>query len=105
MKNFSLISSGNGLRLAPAYDLLNTELHIEGTDFALLNGFSSNFDKSEVYESTGHPYKRDFASFGEMIGLKEKEIDTILKNFFHLPDEAKKMIEESLLSKKQTLLF
>lgn len=39
LKNFSLIEDGHGsFRLSPAYDLLNTRLHIEDTDFALTEG-------------------------------------------------------------------
>ena len=39
LKNFSLIETPLGdYRLAPAYDLLNTELHIEGPRFALNEG-------------------------------------------------------------------
>ncbi len=39
LKNFSLLETSMGdYRLSPAYDLLNTRLHVEDTDFALEEG-------------------------------------------------------------------
>jgi serine/threonine-protein kinase HipA len=38
-KNFSIIETGMGdFRLSPAYDLLNSRLHVNDSDFALEDG-------------------------------------------------------------------
>lgn len=49
----------------PAYDLLNTSLHVNGDDFGLDGGLSPNIVRSDVYESTGHPCRLDFARGSE----------------------------------------
>jgi serine/threonine-protein kinase HipA len=50
LKNFSLIRIADDYRLAPAYDLLNTSLHVNGDDLGLDGGLSPNIEKSDVYE-------------------------------------------------------
>ena len=54
LKNFSVIRQGGDYRLAPAYDLLNTSLHVRGEDFGLDGGLSPDMEKSDVMERTGH---------------------------------------------------
>lgn len=72
---------GEHYQLAPAYDLMNTCLHIEGDDLGLNGGLSLTLEKSDVYERTGHPCRLDFERFGELIGLKKKRIEMILDSF------------------------
>lgn len=55
LKNFSIMKYGDDYRLAPAYDLLNTSIHIDGDDFGLNGGLSSAIEESDVYDRTGHP--------------------------------------------------
>ena len=68
LKNFSLIRQGEDYRLAPAYDLLNTSLHVQGDDFGLDGGLSVNMFRSDEYERTGHPCRDDFERFASLIG-------------------------------------
>ena len=63
LKNFSLILQGEDYRLAPAYDLLNTSLHVNGDDLGLDGGLSPNIIKTDVYTQTGHPCRLDFERF------------------------------------------
>ncbi|WP_419558592.1 type II toxin-antitoxin system HipA family toxin [Prevotella sp.] len=100
LKNFSIIKVGNSYRLAPAYDLMNTCLHIEGDDFGLNGGLSLSLEKSDVYDRTGHPCRLDFERFGEFIGLKTKRMNTILDAFSSLPMEAKQLVGNSFLDDK-----
>lgn len=99
-KNFSLTLESNDYRLAPAYDLLNTGLHVDGDDFGLDGGLSADIEKSDVYDRTGHPCRLDFERFGIRIGLVKKRIDRILDKYTGLPDEAKRLIDHSFLSEK-----
>lgn len=100
LKNFSVIKLGDTYQLAPAYDLMNTSLHIEGDDFGLNRGLSEHIERSDVYDRTGHPCRLDFERFGKLIGLREKRISTILNQFTILPSETKSLVAQSFLNDK-----
>lgn len=102
MKNFSVIRNLNGeYRLTPAYDLQNTSLHINDTDFALEGGLGLDIkETSEVFDSTNHPCAHDFRVFGRKCGLTEKQIDKTLELFRSKQTEVYDLCESSLLSKK-----
>lgn len=100
LKNFSLILYGQDYRLAPAYDLLNTSLHVRGDDFGLEGGLSQNITKSDVYINTGHPCRLDFERFGELIGLVDTRLNKILDKYSQLPDSAILLVKNSFLNEK-----
>lgn len=100
LKNFSLARIGQDYRLAPAYDLLNTGLHVSGDDFGLDGGLSPEIEKSEVMERTGHPCRLDFERFGMKLGLVGKRIDRILDRYMRLPDEVVHLTGRSFLPEK-----
>ena len=100
LKNFSLIKIDGTYQLAPAYDLMNTALHIDGDDLGLNGGLSPNLEKSDVYERTGHPCRLDFDRFGRLVGLREKRISAILDLFNFLPVEAEQLVTNSFLDNK-----
>ena len=82
LKNFSLLESSRGdYLLSPAYDLVNTRLHVDDSYFALDKGlFADNF-KSEEYKKSGHPSKNDFIEFAQRIGVVETRIGKLLNPF------------------------
>ena len=82
LKNFSLLESSRGdYLLSPAYDLVNTRLHVDDSYFALDKGlFADNF-KSEEYKKSGHPSKNDFIEFAQRIGVLETRIGKLLNPF------------------------
>lgn len=101
MKNFSLVNRGGEYFLAPAYDLINTCVHIQsGSDLGLLDGLSPDIVKSDVYESTGHPCRLDFERFAERIGLPKKRADMVLDMFMVIPQETYMHINRSFLNDK-----
>ena len=100
LKNFSLIKIDGIYQLAPAYDLMNTALHIEGDDLGLNGGLSRKLEKSDVYERTGHPCRLDFERFGQLIGLRQKRITAILDMFTTLPVEVEALVANSFLNDK-----
>ncbi len=64
-KNFSMIDTDNGAwRLAPAYDIMNTRLHVADADFAMQKGLFK--DNRECPKSGLSEF---FCSWGETIGL------------------------------------
>lgn len=100
LKNFSLIKQEDDFRLAPAYDLINTCMHVNGDDFGLDGGLSPNIEKSDVYNRTLHPCRLDFECFGERIGLTKPRINRILNKYMQLPDTVKSLVERSFLNDK-----
>ena len=100
LKNFSLIKQGHDYRLAPAYDLLNTYLHVGGDDFGLDGGLSANIEKSDVMERTGHPCRLDFERFGKRIGLQAPRIKRVLDKYMQIPDETLQLTGCSFLNDK-----
>ncbi len=100
MKNFSLIQKDSELVLSPAYDLMNTCLHIEDDDFGLEGGLSPDIEKSDVYDRTGHPCRLDFERFATKIGLPNRRIKRILDRFMAVPDDTKQLVAKSFLTEK-----
>lgn len=100
LKNFSLIRNGNDYRLAPAYDLMNTALHVNGDDLGLDGGLSPDIEKSDVMERTGHPCRVDFERFGVKIGLVKSRIDKILDKYTSIPEATKTLVDHSFLPDK-----
>jgi serine/threonine-protein kinase HipA len=82
LKNFSLQQSANGdYMLCPAYDLLNTTLHIRDEDFALEGGLFEKEFYSDIYRLKGAPCQDDFVTFGKLLGVPDIQITKILKEF------------------------
>ena len=95
LKNFSLLESSKGdYLLSPAYDLINTKLHVDDSDFALDKGLFADDYKSEKYKNGIHPTKSDFKEFGKRIGVAESRIDKLMTPFL-----VKQPLMETLLSR------
>jgi serine/threonine-protein kinase HipA len=109
LKNFSLLETSKGdYILSPAYDLVNTRLHVDDTDFALDKGlFADNF-KSEKYKIVGHPSKEDFMVFAKRIGVGETRAEKLLQPFMERQTMIDKLVGNSFLenaSRKGYLLL
>lgn len=102
MKNFSVYRMLSGeYKLTPAYDLLNTSLHINDTDFALEDGLGlSVSETSETFDITNHPNAQDFYTFGIKCGLTEKQANGVLEVFCVRQPLVHDLCESSFLSKK-----
>lgn len=97
LKNFSILLKDGELGLAPAYDLINTAMHIGGDDLALKGGLSLNMELSDIYDRTGHLCKLDFERFGLLIGLPSSRIKKTIELFSTFPREVYELIEQSYL--------
>ena len=99
LKNFSIINMGeNDFRLAPAYDLLNTQLHVDDTDFALRRGLFKEDRRAFFNERTATGVT--FRHFGLTIGLPEKVVDNELSLFISKHPLIDALIQKSFLSEK-----
>ena len=72
LKNFSLLETSKGdYKLSPAYDLINSRMHVDDSDFAFDKGLFADGFKSATYKKNNHPGKDDFTELGKRIGLQE----------------------------------
>ena len=97
LKNFSLIDCGDGdYRLAPAYDLINTSLHLyEPKIFALRKGlFKEGMKMNDVHTVD----RSDFEEFGRRIGLPDRVVGREIDTFVEESPLALDLIERSFLS-------
>lgn len=99
LKNFSLINHGDGeYHLAPAYDLINTSLHLyEPRIFALDKGL---FREGMQLSDTRSVNRADFEEFGRRIGLAPRLVKRELDTFASEQALAKELIDRSFLSDK-----
>ena len=99
LKNFSLLESSSGdYLLSPAYDLINTKLHVDDTDFALTKGLFSDDYKSEQYKKSGHPSKSDFTEFAMRIGVAESRVEKLLNPFLEMQPFMETLVSHSFLT-------
>jgi serine/threonine-protein kinase HipA len=99
LKNFSLLETPAGdYTLSPAYDLINTRLHVADTDFALDKGLFADSFRSEISRMTGHAHKTDFMEFGKRIGVGEKRLEKLIMPFLMKQPEVEKLISHSFLN-------
>jgi len=106
LKNFSLQQSENGdYMLSPAYDLLNTSLHIQDEDFALEGGLFDKELRSEIYQQKGHPCQNDFAVFGKIIGMPDIQIKKIITDFLTSQPLVYDLTERSFLNEKLKRIY
>lgn len=94
LKNFSLIETQQGdFKLSPAYDLLNTKIHIDDSDFALKEGLLPKaISKGKVIDQ--------LFVLGEKAGMTEKSIVKVIQNLTSKEEEVKDLISKSYLSEK-----
>jgi serine/threonine-protein kinase HipA len=92
LKNFSVLETQNGdYALSPAYDLANTRIHVDDSEFSLDGGlFKDNFE-SEAMKKTGHTGLEDFYEFARRLKISVKRRDKLLEPFL-----AKQTLVETL---------
>lgn len=99
LKNFGVLETPHGdYKLSPAYDLVNTKLHVDDTDMALKDGLFIDFEMTESYKVNGFYAYDDFLEFGKRLGLIESRMLNILNQFRVEHEEVHALIERSFLS-------
>ena len=89
LKNFSLLKENSQYDLCPAYDLVASELVVEGDDEDL--ALNLNGKKKKIK-------KRDFIEAMEGAGLDRKVIENIFKKYNQLIPKWAEFIEKSFLN-------
>lgn len=99
LKNFSLLESETGdYFLSPAYDLVNTRLHVDDSDFALDRGLFVDDFASDTFRKTHHRGKQDFIAFAKRIGVREDRMEKLLELFLQKQEKVETMVNRSFLS-------
>ena len=94
LKNFSLIETPAGdFKLSPAYDLLNSRIHIDDKDFALEQGLlPPNITTGKV--------KEQLCKLAELAGIMDKQIDLVMKSSTSHQEKIIVLIGVSYLNEK-----
>ena len=103
LKNFSLMSEhGKDYRLTPAYDLLNTHLHLTNPRiFALSKNLYPGMKLGDTHPVTGE----SFMEFGRQLGLPGKLVEKELEVFRAERPQVKEMLEVSGLPENLSALY
>lgn len=92
LKNFSVIETPLGdYRLSPAYDLLNSRMHVADTDFALEDGLlPPHLAQGKILDQ--------FHLLAKLAEISEKQVNSLVTIFLTNSDKVKILIEASYLS-------
>lgn len=97
LKNFSLLSKESGrYELSPAYDLLNVAIvnPADTEELALtLNGKKRRINR------------KDFVEAASKVGISEKTVDGMVKQFAKCLPKWEKKIDESFLSEETKVVY
>ena len=99
LKNFSVLESLSGdYMLSPAYDLVNTRIHVNDTDFALDNGLFKDGFASEEMKKNGRVGLEDFHEYAKRLNISNKRRDKLLEPFLARQEKVEIFIQRSFLN-------
>lgn len=106
LKNFSLIETPNGdFMLSPAYDLINTRIHVDDSYLALKGGLFENDYESSSFEANGYYAYDDFYEFGMRIGIMESRVIKLLNLYREEKEAVHDLIAQSFLDSETKALY
>ena len=99
LKNFALLETESSDHfLSPAYDLVNTRIHADDTDFALDKGlFADNFE-SAAFKKNRHRSQEDFTEFARRIGIEAGRSQKLLVPFLEKQEKVDVLVKRSFLN-------
>lgn len=99
LKNFSVVrhDETEEYRLAPAYDLLNTRLHLPDESRTALALFKDDYETASFKTNAYYAYD-DFAEFARRLGLVETRYKRFIKEFVDGYDDVSKFVDRSVLT-------
>ncbi len=105
-KNFSLIrrEQTGEYNLSPAYDLLNTRLHLPDESRTALELFKDDFE-TESYKANAFYAYDDFVVFAQRLGLVEKRYKRILERFIAEQEAVFSLVDRSMLPEECKELY
>lgn len=106
LKNFSLLETVDGdYRLSPAYDLMDSSIHVNDKDFALYKGLFADTVLSQYTPPPPPCTGKDFIEFGKRIGVMEKRIEALLKPFQTLQEKVEILASRSFMTQSSKNTF
>ncbi len=107
LKNFARLDcTANGqAMLAPAYDLINTSLHINDSDLALTDGLYDKDYEYPSYKSYGYYAYDDFVEFGTRTGLLPQRVRRMLLPYITRQQKVLTLISNSYLTPDAKSLY
>lgn len=97
-KNFSIVPTQLGdFSLSPAYDLLNTNLHLPAESRTALDLFSDDFE-SDSFKVYSFYTLSDFRELARRFGMIEKRVERINREIINSAEASTALISRSLLS-------
>ena len=99
LKNFALLETESGDHfLSPAYDLVNTRIHVDDTDFALSGGLLADDFESAAFKKTHHLGQDDFLEFGRRVGIESNRAQKLIAAFLLKQEKVEVLIKRSFLN-------
>lgn len=99
LKNYSVIETSQGdYFLAPAYDLMNTRLHLDDTDFALQ--FFADKTESTYFSKKGHRSVTDFMMLAHRLEIPQPRAEKIIQLFCTKQSLVYTLIQRSFLNEQ-----
>jgi serine/threonine-protein kinase HipA len=106
LKNYGLLETVTGdFMLSPAYDLLNTRIHVSDTDFALKKGLFADGSRSKLWAKTGNPQKADFIRLAELIGVSSGRVGKLMLPLFSRQQGVINLVSRSFLAEPQKTAY
>jgi serine/threonine-protein kinase HipA len=90
--------------MTPAYDLLNTRLHLSNESAMALDVFESDFE-TESYKANGFFSRDDFVEFGARIGIPDNRVERIIDEIIGRHKQVTELLNRSFLDDKLKLQF
>lgn len=98
LKNYGVLETTQGdYILSPAYDLINTSLHVDDTAMALEKGLFKDDYTTESFEANAFYAYDDFYEFGLKIGLMKSRVIKILNKFRANSKRVQSLTDQSFL--------
>jgi serine/threonine-protein kinase HipA len=99
LKNFSILETPNGdYTLSPAYDLVNTRIHVDDTDFALSDGLFKDEFESDAMRKNGHVGLEDFTEFARRLDIAPNRRNRLLEPFLSRQPKVEALVFRSFLN-------
>lgn len=106
LKNYGVIETKQGdYILCPAYDLINTRLHVDDSAMALNDGLFKDDYTTNSFEANGFYAYDDFYEFGLKIGLVKSRVVKILTKYRSNREQVQSLVDRSFLSNDMKITY
>lgn len=106
LKNFALLETKQGdYVLSPAYDLVNSRLHIDDSDFALKNELFADSFRSKSYQQYRHAAREDFMELSRRLEMNAGRTERIFSAFATYQPLVEQLSQNSYLSEEMKTYY